>query len=79
MARRQELLHFIHTADFDESLIDVPMSDEELRVVQQTLQADPNAGDPVAGTGGIRKLRAAVKGKGKRGGARVLYYYVTSR
>ncbi len=32
-------------------------------------------GDLIQGTGGIRKLRFAVKGKGKSGGVRIAYYY----
>lgn len=70
------LLHFIHTPDFDECLIDIPLSDDELREVQQILQAHPEAGAVIRGTGGVRKLRAAAKHRGKSGGARLLYYYV---
>jgi hypothetical protein len=36
----------------------------------------PDAGDVVQGSGGVRKLRWAAKGKGKRGGARIIYLYV---
>jgi hypothetical protein len=36
----------------------------------------PDAGDLIPGSGGIRKLRWAAKGKGKRGGARIIYLYV---
>jgi len=36
----------------------------------------PEAGKVIAGAGGVRKLRWAAKGKGKRGGARVIYLYV---
>jgi hypothetical protein len=36
----------------------------------------PDAGDVIPGSGGIRKLRWAAKGKGKRGGARIIYLYV---
>ena len=39
------------------------------------LARNPEAGDEMTGTGGIRKLRWAGKGKGKRGGLRVIYYY----
>lgn len=38
------------------------------------LAANPLAGDIIAGTGGIRKLRWKAKGKGKSGGVRVIYY-----
>jgi len=37
------------------------------------------AGDAISGTGGIRKLRLSAEGKGKRGGSRVIYFYVASR
>ena len=36
----------------------------------------PDAGDVIPGGGGVRKLRWAAKGKGKRGGARIIYLYV---
>ncbi len=36
---------------------------------------NPEAGDVIPGTGGVRKLRWAAKGKGKSGGARVIYYF----
>jgi hypothetical protein len=40
------------------------------------LAAHPNTGDVIPGAGGMRKLRWAAKGKGKRGGARIIYLYV---
>lgn len=36
----------------------------------------PEAGDLIPGSGGVRKIRWAAKGKGKRGGARVIYLYL---
>ncbi|MFT3809682.1 MAG: type II toxin-antitoxin system RelE/ParE family toxin [Micropepsaceae bacterium] len=39
------------------------------------LATDPAAGDLVQGTGGVRKLRWALEGRGKSGGARVIYFY----
>lgn len=36
----------------------------------------PDAGDVIPGSGGVRKLRWAAKGKGRRGGARIIYLYV---
>jgi mRNA-degrading endonuclease RelE of RelBE toxin-antitoxin system len=39
------------------------------------LGANPEAGQLVPGTGGVRKIRWATGGRGKRGGARVIYYY----
>ena len=40
------------------------------------LSDPPDAGDAIPGSGGVRKLRWAAKGKGKRGGARIIYLYV---
>ncbi len=46
--------------------------------VQMYLVEQPDAGDIIPGSGGCRKLRWAAKGHGKRGGARVIYYWVTN-
>lgn len=40
------------------------------------LAYNPTAGDLIQGTGGVRKLRWALQNRGKRGGARVLYYFL---
>ena len=40
------------------------------------LASQPTSGDVIPGSGGVRKLRWAAKGRGKRGGARVIYLYV---
>jgi len=39
------------------------------------LARNPEAGDEIPGTGGVRKLRWSGKGKGKRGGLRIIYYF----
>jgi mRNA-degrading endonuclease RelE of RelBE toxin-antitoxin system len=54
--------------------------DEDQRTLLVSyLAAHPLAGDLIAGTGGVRKLRWAVAGRGKRGGARVIYYVHNER
>lgn len=49
-------------------------SDDSLAELQTSLAKDPNQGDAVPGTRGVRKLRWSRAGMGKRGGVRVLYY-----
>jgi hypothetical protein len=44
----------------------------------QKLAAEPEAGDMIPQSGGCRKLRFAARGKGSRGGARVIYFYRSS-
>lgn len=39
------------------------------------MATDPEVGDVIPETGGVRKLRWSLSGRGKRGGARVIYYY----
>ncbi|MDP3775506.1 MAG: type II toxin-antitoxin system RelE/ParE family toxin [Gemmatimonadales bacterium] len=71
-------LEFIYTPLFEASAKGL-LDDEAMRQLETTLLRDPQQGDVVAGTGGVRKLRAALPGRGKRGGARVIYLYVTVR
>ncbi|MET1076673.1 MAG: toxin [Pseudomonas sp.] len=54
------------------------LTDDEYRHLQGELLANPQAGDLVPRTGGFRKLRWADnrRGKGKRGGLRVIYYWL---
>ena len=52
--------------------------DDDLVSLQVTLLKNPVAGDLISGGHGLRKLRVALPGRGKSGGARVIYYYWTS-
>ena len=51
------------------------LSDEELALLIDYLAYNPAAGDLIPGAGGVRKLRWGLEGRGKRGGARVIYFY----
>jgi mRNA-degrading endonuclease RelE of RelBE toxin-antitoxin system len=55
------------------------LDDDAYSELQQALAINPQAGDLMPGTGGFRKLRWKDhrRGKGKRGGLRVIYYYLT--
>lgn len=51
-------------------------SEDEKRELIDFLAENPLAGDEIPGTGGVRKVRFAASGRGKRGGARIIYYYL---
>jgi len=46
-----------------------------LRILQNELLADPKAGNVIEHSGGLRKIRFGIKGRGKRGGIRIIYFY----
>lgn len=66
---------FIETPIFTEDLADL-LSDDGYGEFQQYLADNPEAGDVIPDTGGMRKIRWGANGKGKRGGVRVIYFHV---
>jgi mRNA-degrading endonuclease RelE of RelBE toxin-antitoxin system len=67
------MFSFIETRAFTKLVIEY-LTDAEYAQLQATLIADPEAGPVVPGSGGVRKLRWAATGRGKRGGYRIIYY-----
>ena len=55
------------------------MSDDEYRQLQAALVENPALGKLLQGTGGLRKLRWSLPGRGKRGGVRIIYYWWVRR
>jgi hypothetical protein len=55
------------------------ISDEQYRLLQLQLIAQPDVGKVIPQSGGLRKLRWSLSGRGKRGGIRVIYYWSASR
>jgi hypothetical protein len=51
------------------------LSEEDRQRIINFMAKNPDAGDEMPGTGGARKVRFAAKGKGKRGGVRVITFY----
>ena len=49
------------------------LTDDSYARLQQFLEANPDAGDVIQGTGGLRKIRWSTEDRGKRGGMRVIY------
>lgn len=68
---------FIETSEFTEWVRE-HLTDDLYSALQQELMADPEKGDVIKGCGGLRKVRIAdpKRGKGKRGGARIIYLHV---
>lgn len=66
---------FIEVPMFTRKWKELGLTDDNLRELENVLLGEPKAGDAIQGTGGIRKIRISMenKGKGKRGGARVIY------
>lgn len=71
-------MQIIETSAFTRRVTDI-LSDEEYRALQEMLVQNPETGALIVGTGGARKVRWAVKGGGKSGGARVIYYWANAR
>jgi hypothetical protein len=67
------VLTFIETRLFTR-LLGEYLSDNEYLKLQATLANDPETGAVIPETGGVRKLRWGLAGRGKRGGLRVIYY-----
>lgn len=57
------------------ALAEVLMTEEERAAVVERVAQDPQAGDLMPGTGGLRKLRVPLQGRGKRGGARLITFF----
>jgi mRNA-degrading endonuclease RelE of RelBE toxin-antitoxin system len=59
--------------------VQVLLSDDEYRQLQMTLVLQPDLGVIIPGSGGLRKARWTIRGRGKRGGVRVIYYWAVVR
>jgi len=67
------MFSFIETRLFTKVVIEY-LSDEEYGALQESLMRNPDVGPVIPGSGGIRKIRWAAQGRGKRGGHRIIYY-----
>lgn len=55
------------------------LSEDEFRDLQLALLSNPKSGSAIQGTGGLRKIRFKAKGKGKRSGVRIIYYFLDQK
>jgi mRNA-degrading endonuclease RelE of RelBE toxin-antitoxin system len=73
-----DMFSFIETRMFSR-LVQEYLSDDEYRALQAALIENQAAGPVIPGSGGVRKLRWAAPGRGKRGGYRIIYYLRRTR
>lgn len=66
-------MEIIETSIFTRRVLNL-LTDDEYRLLQASLLIRPDQGEIIEGSGGLRKLRWPLTGRGKRGGARVIYY-----
>ena len=71
-------MQFIETSVFTRQVIAL-LSDDDYRQLQAALSAHPESGAIIQNSGGLRKVRWAISGRGKRGGVRVIYYWVVAQ
>ncbi|HMV41707.1 MAG TPA: type II toxin-antitoxin system RelE/ParE family toxin [Leptospiraceae bacterium] len=64
---------FVSLKEFDTLWKSIGLDDGDLREVETFLITNPKYGKVISGTGGLRKMRWALPGKGKSGGIRILY------
>ncbi len=69
-------MRFVETPVFTRTVTAL-LDEEQYRALQLALALRPEQGDLIRGSGGLRKLRWGLAGRGKRGGARVIYYWDT--
>ena len=72
-AYSDDVFTFIESSFF-ERMLSVYLDEDEYAELQQYLIQNPEAGEVVPGSGGVRKLRWARLGMGKRGGLRIIYF-----
>jgi hypothetical protein len=70
-------MEFIETPTFTRQVLTL-MNDDDYARLQATMALHPHLGKIIPGGGGLRKLRWAGSGRGKRGGFRFIYYWQTS-
>ena len=66
---------FVEFEAFTKKVVQIA-NDESLRDFQNELSANPESGDLIPGSGGLRKARFKLEGRGRSGGARVIYLWL---
>ncbi|MEO6748917.1 MAG: type II toxin-antitoxin system RelE/ParE family toxin [Casimicrobiaceae bacterium] len=70
------MISFVETKLFTR-LVEQYLTDEEYSLLQRKLIENPEVGAVIPGSGGVRKMRWGMAGRGKRGGLRIIYFLRT--
>lgn len=71
-------MQFFETSIFTRQVIAL-LTDDEYRGLQIALSAHPESGAIIPRSGGLRKIRWSITGRGKRGGVRAIYYWIVAK
>jgi hypothetical protein len=74
MADATEYFVFVYLAPFQRAAKGL-LGESDLQAIEASIIANPKVGATIAETGGVRKMRYALAGRGKSGGARIIYYF----
>jgi len=70
-------VEFVRLPTFERTAVGL-FTEQEVFELELALLADPSAGDLIPAGHGLRKVRRPLAGRGKRGGARVIYYHIST-
>ena len=70
-------MEIIRTSSFTKAIAKLKVTGAELDALEGEIASNPLAGDVILGLKGVRKIRFAFGGKGKRGGGRCIYLVLT--
>ncbi|HEX3810127.1 MAG TPA: type II toxin-antitoxin system RelE/ParE family toxin [Rhizomicrobium sp.] len=71
-------MRIVRTTAFEKSLKRLGASTKDIAKLEETIAADPQAGDVIKGLSGARKIRFTLGGRGKRGGGRAIYVLIVA-
>ncbi|HKY84594.1 MAG TPA: type II toxin-antitoxin system RelE/ParE family toxin [Anaerolineales bacterium] len=71
-------MEIVETSVFTRQVLAL-LADDEYRTIQAALANRPTLGPVIPGSGGVRKVRWGLSGRGKRGGVRVIYYWAATK
>ena len=71
-------MKIVRTKRYLKDIKRIGASDADVAALEQTIAANPEAGDVIRGLGGIRKIRFGIGARGKRGGGRAVYFLMVA-